>query len=116
MNDPVYQTTELTRQQTQAIADYLMLQYGTMLFMRLAFLTVVLALISVIFGKNRLAMFFFFVVGVFSFLVPSPITLLVSPIIMLLSVGGGLWFTIKRRRERRRAIEAHPVGAAPPAS
>jgi hypothetical protein len=115
MNDSVYQTTELTRQQTQALADYLMLQYGTMLFMRLAFLTVVLALISVIFGKNRVAMFFFFVVGLFSFMVPSPITLVVSPVIMLLSVVGGLWFTIKRRRALRRAIEERPVGAARPA-
>ena len=79
---------DLTRQQLQAMADYLMLQYGTVFFLKLAYLAVFLVLISVLFGGRRLALGFFFIVGAVTFLVPSKLTMVGSPLMMVLSLLG----------------------------
>jgi hypothetical protein len=93
---------DLTRQQLQAMADYLMLQYGTVLFIKLAYLAVFLVLISLLLGGRRLALFFLFLVGTLTFLVPSNLTMVGSPVMMVLSLLGWAWFTLQRRRQKRR--------------
>jgi hypothetical protein len=55
--------TDLTRQQMQAMADYLMLQYGTVLFLKLAYLALFLVLLGILFGGRRLALGFLFLIG-----------------------------------------------------
>jgi hypothetical protein len=94
---------DLTRQQLQAMADTLMLQYGTVIFLKLAYLAVFLVLISVLFGGRRLALCFFFLTGVLTFLVPSDLTMVGSPLMMILSLLGWVWLTLQRRRQKRRA-------------
>ncbi len=94
---------DLTRQQLQAMADYLLLQYGTILFLKLAYLAVFLVLISLLFGGRRLALGFFFLTGVLTFLVPSNLTMVGSPLMMILSLLGWTWLTLQRRRQKQRA-------------
>jgi hypothetical protein len=96
---------DLTKQQLQAMADYLMLQYGTVLFLKLAYLAAFLVLISILFGGWRLALSFFFLMGVFTFLVPSNLTMVGSPLMMILSLLGWVWFTLQRRKQKRRTID-----------
>jgi hypothetical protein len=97
--------TDLTRQQLQAMADYLMLQYGTVLFLKLAYLAVFLVLLGILFGGRRLALGFFFLTGALTFLVPSNLTMVGSPIMMIFSLLGWVWLTLQRRRQKRQ--EAH---------
>jgi|HubBroStandDraft_4_1064222.scaffolds.fasta_scaffold100215_2 hypothetical protein len=104
--------TDLTRQQLQAMADYLMLQYGTILFLKLAYLTMFLVLISVLFGGRRLALGFFFLVGAITFLVPSNLTMVGSSLMMALSLLGWVWLTLQRRKEKRRVIDQAPEEGA----
>jgi hypothetical protein len=87
-----------TRRQLQAVADYLLLQYGTELFIRLAYLTSFFVLLSILFGRRRLALFFFVLLGAITFLVPSNLTLVGSPLMMALSLLGLLWLTLQRRK------------------
>jgi hypothetical protein len=94
--------TDLTRQQLQAMADYLMLQYGTVLFLKLAYLAAFLVLLSILFGGRRLALGFFFLTGALTFLVPSNLTMVGSPIMMVLSLLGWVWLTLQRRKQKRR--------------
>jgi len=94
--------TDLTRQQLQAMADTLMLQYGTVLFLKLAYLAAFLVLISILFGGRRMALGFFFLTGVLTFLVPSNLTMMGSPLMMILSLLGWAWLTLQRRRQKRR--------------
>jgi hypothetical protein len=98
--------TDLTRQQLQAMADYLMLQYGTVLFLKLAYLAAFLVLMSILFGGRRLALGFFFLTGAFTFLVPSNLTMVGSPLMMMLSLLGWVWLTLQRRKEKGRAVQA----------
>jgi hypothetical protein len=98
--------TDLTRQQLQAMADYLMLQYGTVLFLKLAYLAVFLVLLGILFGGRRLALGFLFLAGVLTFLVPSNLTLVGSPVMMIFSLLGWVWFTLQRRKEKRQAVQA----------
>ncbi|HXB01300.1 MAG TPA: hypothetical protein VNV15_00615 [Opitutaceae bacterium] len=98
--------TDLTRQQMQAMADYLMLQYGTVLFLKLAYLAVFLVLLSILFGGRRLALGFFFLTGAFTFLVPSNLTMVGSPLMMVLSLLGWVWLTLQRRRQNQQATQA----------
>jgi hypothetical protein len=98
--------TDLTRQQLQAMADYLMLQYGTVLFLKLAYLAAFLVLLSILFGGRRLALGFFFLMGALTFLVPSNLTMVGSPIMMVLSLMGWVWFTLQRRRQNQQAAQA----------
>lgn len=98
--------TDLTRQQLQAMADTLMLQYGTVLFLKLAYLAALLALISILLGGRRLALGFFFLTGVLTFLVPSNLTMVGSPVMMMLSLLGWAWLTLQRRRQIRQAAQA----------
>jgi hypothetical protein len=97
--------TDLTRQQLQAMADYLMLQYGTVLFLKLAYLAAFLVLLCILFGGRRLALGFFFLTGALTFLVPSNLTMVGSPIMMIFSLLGWVWLTLQRRRQKRQ--EAH---------
>jgi hypothetical protein len=97
---------DLTRQQLQAMADTLMLQYGTVLFLKLAYLAAFFVLISVLLGGRRLALGFFFLTGVFTFLVPSNLTMVGSPVMMMLSLLGWVWLTLQRRKEKRQAAQA----------
>jgi hypothetical protein len=99
---------ELTRQQLQAMADYLMLQYGTVFFLKLAYLAAFPVLISILLGGRRLALFFFFLVGALTFLVPSNMTMVGSPLIMFFSLLGWGWLTLQRRKQNRRAIAQAP--------
>jgi hypothetical protein len=94
---------DLTRQQLQAMADTLMLQYGTVLFLKLAYLAVFLVLIGILFGGRRLALGFLFLTGALTFLVPSNLTMVGSPVMMMLSLLGWVWLTLQRRKEKRRA-------------
>ncbi|HXC01275.1 MAG TPA: hypothetical protein VNU49_01400 [Opitutaceae bacterium] len=94
--------TDLTRQQLQAMADYLMLQYGTVLFLKLAYLAAFLVLLSILFGSRRLALGFFFLTGALTFLVPSNLTMVGSPLMMIFSLLGWVWLTLQRRKEKRR--------------
>jgi hypothetical protein len=96
---------DLTRQQLQAMADYLMLQYGTVLFLKLAYLAAFLVLISILFGVRRLALGFFFLTGALTFLVPSNLTMVGSPLMMMLSLLGWVWLTLQRRRQKRQAAQ-----------
>jgi hypothetical protein len=98
--------TDLPRQQLQAMADYLMLQYGTALFLKLAYLAMFLVLISILLGSRRLALGFFFLTGALTFLVPSNLTMVGSPLMMMLSLLGWAWLTLQRRKEKRRAAQA----------
>jgi hypothetical protein len=95
--------TDLTRQQLQAMADYLMLQYGTVLFLKLAYLAAFLVLLSILFGGRRLALGLFFLTGALTFLVPSNLTMVGSPIMMVLSLLGWIWLTLQRRRQNQQA-------------
>jgi hypothetical protein len=95
--------TDLTRQQLQAMADTLMLQYGTVLFLKLAYLAAFLVLISILLGGRRLALGFFFLTGALTFLVPSNLTMLGSPLMMILSLLGWAWLTLQKRKEKRQA-------------
>ncbi|HWZ94459.1 MAG TPA: hypothetical protein VNW30_04625 [Opitutaceae bacterium] len=97
---------DLTRQQLQAMADTLMLQYGTVLFLKLAYLAVFLVLIGILFGGRRLALGFLFLTGALTFLVPSNLTMVGSPVMMMLSLLGWVWLTLQRRKEKRRAAQA----------
>jgi hypothetical protein len=97
---------DLTRQQLQAMADCLMLQYGTVLFLKLAYLAAFLVLLSILFGGRRLALSFFFLTGALTFLVPSNLTMVGSPIMMILSLLGWVWLTLQRRKEKCRAAQA----------
>jgi hypothetical protein len=96
---------DLTRQQLQAMADCLMLQYGTVLFLKLAYLAAFLVLISILFVGRRLALGFFFLTGALTFLVPSHLTMVGSPLMMVLSLLGWIWLTLQRRKQKRRANE-----------
>jgi uncharacterized protein (TIGR03382 family) len=89
---------DLNRQQLQSIADYMMLQYGTALFIKLAYLTAFLVLIGTLLGCRRLVLFFFFWLGAFTFLVPSNLTMTGSPCMMALSLAGWGWLTLRRRK------------------
>jgi hypothetical protein len=93
---------DLNRQQLQAMADYLMLQYGTILFLKLAYVTGFLVLISVLIGGRRLALGFFFLMGAITFLVPSNLTMVGSPLMMVLSLLGWAWSTLQRRKQKRQ--------------
>jgi hypothetical protein len=98
--------TDLTRQQMQAMADYLMLQYGTVLFLKLAYLALFLVLLGILFGGRRLALGFLFLIGALTFLVPSNLTLVGSPVMMIFSLLGWVWLTLQRRRQKRRETHA----------
>jgi hypothetical protein len=104
--------TDLTRQQLQAMADTLMLQYGTVLFLKLAYLATFLVLISILLGGRRLALGFLFLTGALTFLVPSNLTMVGSPVMMMLSLLGWVWLTLQRRRQKRRAIDPAPQAEA----
>jgi hypothetical protein len=93
---------DLTRQQLQTLADTLMLQYGTILFLKLAYLAAFLVLLCILFGGRRLALSFFFLTGALTFLVPSNLTMVGSPLMMVLSLLGWVWLTLQRRRQKRR--------------
>jgi hypothetical protein len=97
---------DFTRRQLQAMADTLMLQYGTVLFLKLAYLAAFLVLISILFGGRRLALGFFFLTGALTFLVPSNLTMVGSPVMMMLSLLGWVWFTLQKRKEKRQAAQA----------
>jgi hypothetical protein len=101
-------SADLTRQQLQAMADCLMLQYGTILFLKLAYLALFLVLISLLLGGRRLALGFFFLLGALTFLVPSNLTMVGSPLMMIFSLLGWVWLTLQRRRQKRRAIARAP--------
>jgi hypothetical protein len=103
---------DLTRQQLQAMADCFMLQYGTVLFIKLAYLAVFPVLISLLFGGRRLALFFLFLTGAITFLVPSNLTMVGSPLMMILSLLGWAWLTLQRRKQKRRAIDQPPAEEA----
>jgi hypothetical protein len=92
--------TDLTRQQLQAMADYLLLQYGTVLFLKLAYLAVFVVLISLLLGGRRMALCLLFLVGALTFLVPSNLTIVGSPLMMILSLVGWVRLTLQRRRQR----------------
>jgi hypothetical protein len=94
---------DLTRQQLQAMADTLMLQYGTVLFLKLAYLAAFFVLLSILFGGRRLALGFFFLMGALTFLVPSNLTMVGSPLMMMISLLGWAWLTLQRRKEKHRA-------------
>ena len=96
---------DLTRQQLQAMADTLMLQYGTVLFLKLAYLATFLVLISILLGGRRLALGFFFLTGALTFLVPSSLTIVGSPLMMMLSLLGWVWITLQRRKEKRQTTQ-----------
>jgi hypothetical protein len=98
--------TDLTRQQLQAMADTLMLQYGTVLFLKLAYLAAFLVLLSILLGVRRLALGFFFLTGALTFLVPSNLTMVGSPLMMVLSLLGWVWLTLQRRKEKHQAAQA----------
>lgn len=100
--------SELTRQHLQAMADYLMLQYGTVLFLKLAYVTLFFVLTGVLFGWRRIALFFLFLTGVCTFLVPSNLTMIGSPIIVAVSLLGSGWLTLRRRKEKRFRNGAAP--------
>jgi hypothetical protein len=103
---------DLTRQRLQAMADYLLLQYGTILFLKLAYLAVFFALISILFGGRRLALGFLFLTGAITFLVPSKLTMVGSPLMMIFSLLGSAWLTLRRRRRKRRTIGQVPQAEA----
>jgi len=103
--------TDLTRQQLQAMADCLMLQCGTVLFLKLAYLTAFLVLLSILFGGRRLALGFLFLTGALTFLVPSNLTLVGSPVMMIFSLFGWVWFTLQRRKQNAESSR-FPVGRA----
>jgi hypothetical protein len=97
---------DLTRQQLQAMADTLMLQYGTVLFLKFAYLAMFLVLLSILLGGRRQALGFFFLTGALTFLVPSNLTMVGSPIMMVLSLLGWIWLTLQRRRQNQQTAQA----------
>jgi Flp pilus assembly protein TadB len=65
-----------------------------------------LILLSILFGGRRLALGFFFLTGALTFLVPSNLTMVGSPLMMMFSLLGWVWFTLQRRRQKRQAAQA----------
>jgi hypothetical protein len=103
---------DLTRAQLQAMADYLMLQYGTVLFLKLAYLAVFVVLISLLFGGRRMAFCLLFLVGAFTFLVPSNLTMVGSPFMMIFSLVGWVRLALQRRKEKTSGERMFRTGRA----
>ncbi len=95
--------SELTRLMLQNFADALVLQFGTVVFLCAAYFFTVAAFCSALFGLRRLALGWFCLFGCATFLVPSPLTLVISPAVALLSVAGVIWLTIRRRSGQPQA-------------
>lgn len=91
---------EIIRHQLQAIADQMMLQFGTVLFLSIGYFFGVAALIAIILDLRRTALGFFFLIGLATFLVPSPITYLFSPLMMAAALGSFLWLSLRGRKKR----------------
>ena len=92
---------EITRQQLEAVRDHLMIQYGSVLCLTLAFLLFVLTVFLVVFDCRRTALALYALIGALTFLVPTPVTFYLSPLVVLASVAGSVWLTIRERTMRR---------------
>jgi hypothetical protein len=84
---------EIANAQLKAVYDHLVLQFGSVLFLVLAYMVAALILVFVLCDLRRCALAAFFLFGFLTFVVPTPITALVSPMIMFLSIAGIAWIT-----------------------
>ena len=92
---------EITRQQLTAIRDHLMVQYGSVLCLTLAFLLLVVTVFLVVTNLRRTALACYALIAVLTFMVPTPITFYFSPLMFVVSVAGVIWLTIRARAARR---------------
>lgn len=106
---------EITRQQLAAIRDHLMVQYGSVLCLTLAFLFFVVTVILVACNWRRTALTLYAAIAVLTFMVPTPVTFYLSPLVLIVSISGIIWITMRTRSAGREPEVTASAVARPPA-